>query len=227
MYEHGEVNVEVLDQRIAETLRPEDTAIIVVDVMDGYCDPNAPLPKYMGATTEALDKAADRMVDFLAATRDLPIASTVFVRMVERPDTAPENQRLKMEVGGVPAVAEIDGVGWNYYKVHPLASDHEIIKYQYDSFMGTDLDGHLKASEVKTVVIMGGYASVCVETTARTASQLGYNTFVPADLTADLDRPGNSQTPEDIREKLSTINNVMGYMPLGSTILQIWGKQIR
>lgn len=224
MYEHEEAKVEVLDERVAETLKPEETAIIVVDVMDAYCDPNAPLPKYMGASTEALDRAADRIVDFLAATRSLPIASTVFVRMVERPDTASENQRLKMKVDGVPPVAEIDGVGWNYYKVQPQDGDYEIIKYQYDSFMGTDLDGHLKASDIKTVVIMGGYASVCVETTARTASQLGYNTFVPADLTADLDRPGNNQTPEDIREKLSTINNVMGYMPLGSTILKIWGK---
>ncbi len=72
---------------------------------------------------------------------------------------------------------------------------------------------------------MGGYASVCVETTARTAAQLGYNTFVPADLTADLDNPTNTQAPDIIRKKLDTINNVMGYMPLGSAILEVWQDQ--
>jgi nicotinamidase-related amidase len=219
--------VETLDPRVAETLKPEETAIIVIDVMDGYCDPEAPLPKYLrenaGATLTALDQAADRIVSFLAASRKVPVSTTIFTRMVERPDTSPPNLRLKMEVDEAPPVAEKDGQGWAYYKVHPEQGDHEIVKYSYDSFIGTDLDEHLKTHGVKTVVIMGGYASVCVESTARTAAQLGYNTFVPADLTADPGPPSNPQTPDIVRAKLDAINNVMGYMPMSSTILDVWG----
>jgi nicotinamidase-related amidase len=222
-------SAESLDPRVAKTLKPEETAIIVVDVMEGYCNPEAPLPKYLnentGDTVTALDEAADKMVSFLATSRNVPIATTVFARMIERPDTAPLNLRLKMEVDQVPPVAKKDGQGWAYYKVHPQEGDHEIVKYSYDSFMGTDLDEHLKAHGVKTVVIMGGYASVCVETTARTAAQLGYNTFVPADLTADPGAPSNPQTPDMIRAKLDAINNVMGYMPVSSTILGVWEQQ--
>jgi nicotinamidase-related amidase len=217
---------EELDPRVAETLKPEETAIIVVDVMDGYCNPEEPLPKYLkewtNATYTELDKAADKMAAFLDASRNQPIATTVFARMVERPDTSPPNIRLKMEVDKAPPVVERGGQGWAYYKVKPHEGDHEIVKYSYDSFIGTDLDEHLKSHGVKTVIIMGGYASVCVESTARTAAQLGYNTFVPADLTADPGKEGQLQTPNIIRSKLSTINNVMGYMPLASTILEVW-----
>ena len=88
--------------------------------------------------------------------------------------------------------------------------------------MGTDLDMHLKKYDVKTVIIVGGNASFCVDNTARSAAQLGYHTFVPADLTADPGLSDNPQTPDDIRKHLDAINSLMGYMPLSSTILYVW-----
>lgn len=220
------METEELDPRIAALLKPEETAILVIDVMDGYCNTMSPLPKYLietfGNTFTDLDRAADRLVTFLDESRKKPIASTVFVRMIERPDTSKPNIRLKMEIDKVPPVVEKAGIGWDYYKVKPLESDHQIIKYNYDAFIDTDLDEHLKSRGVKTVIVVGGYASVCVETTARTAAQLGYNTFVPPDLTADPGKPGEIQTPEFIRAKLDTIDLVMGYMPLSLTILRAW-----
>lgn len=216
------------DPRIIEILKPEETAIIVVDVMDGYCNPEEPMPKFLEKTIGVnfidLDKAADGIVKFLIASRKYPIATTVFVRMVERPETLPPSIRLRLEIDDVPPTNEKDGQGWNYYKVKPLPTDYEIVKYRSDSFMDTDLDKHLREHQVRTVIITGGHASICVDTTARTAAQLGYHTFVPADLTADPGLPNISQTPDIVRKHLDTINNYMGYMPLSSTILSIWEK---
>jgi nicotinamidase-related amidase len=211
---------EVLDPRIAELLNPKETAILVVDVMSGYCDPNAPLPQFCNATTTALDQAADRMVTFLDASRKLPMASTIFIRMLERPETVPANIRTKMEIDASPPVAELNGAGWDYYKVKALDGDPQIVKHNYDSFEGTELDAILQEKGVKTVIIIGAYASVCVDETARNAAKRGYNTFVPADLTADLDTSdGALQTPEAMRIKLHAIENVLGYMPLASNVL--------
>jgi hypothetical protein len=66
---------EALDPRIAEMLKPEQTAVLVVDMMDGYAKPDAPLLKFLksiGAphTTQDLDEAADRMAEFMDASRD-------------------------------------------------------------------------------------------------------------------------------------------------------------
>ncbi len=214
------------DPRITALLKPQQTAILVIDVMDGFCDPKEPLPKFLhettGVTFDDLDKAADRLVSFLAQSRSYPFATTVFVRIVERPETMSESIRLRVEINGDPPTDEKDGQGWGYYKVRPFSSDYEIVKYRNDAFMGTDLDAHLKKHNVSTVIVTGGYASICVDTTARTAAQLGYHTFVPADLTADPGLPSEPQTPDVIRKRLDTINSYMGYMPLSSTILSIW-----
>jgi nicotinamidase-related amidase len=142
--------------------------------------------------------------------------------MVERPETSPASIRLKMEVEKYPPVVVKDGQGWDYFKVKPESGDFEIVKYNYDAFRETQLEEHLQAHGVKKVIIEGGHASVCVDTTARTASQLGYHTFVPADLTADPELSDLIQSPEYMRKKLDTINSVMGYMPLAKTILDIW-----
>ena len=218
--------IQYLDPRVSKILNPEETAILIIDVMDGYCDLREPLPKFLeknlGMNFTELDKVADRIVDFLAASRKYPIATTVFVRMIERPESSPPSIRLKMEVEGYPPVAVKDGQGWDYYKVKPQRGDFEITKYNYDAFLNTDLDEHLKSLNVKTVIIVGGHASVCVDTTARASARRGYHTFVPADLTADPGQHGETQTPDTIRKRLDTINSVMGYMPLSSTILQTW-----
>lgn len=213
------------DPRITALLKPEQTAILVIDVMDGFCNTKEPLPKHLmkstGVTFDDLDKAADRLVNFLAQSRNYPFATTVFVRMVERPEVMSPSIRLRAEINGDPPTDEKDGQGWGYYKVKPISSDYEIVKYRNDAFIDTNLDAHLKTHDVKTVIVTGGYASICVDTTARTAAQLGYHTFVPVDLTADPALPNEPQTPDVIRKRLDVINSYMGYMPLSTTILDI------
>jgi nicotinamidase-related amidase len=218
----------VLDPRLAKVLNPKETAILVVDMMEGYCNPAEPLPdflqKNLGFSFAELNGVADRIVDFLDASRKYHLASTVFIRMIERPETSPPNIRLKMEIEKYPPVVEKNGQGWDYFKVKPVYGDFEIVKYNYDAFMGTQLEAHLQEHGVRTVIIVGGHASVCVDTTARTAAQLGYQTFVPADLTADPELSAIVQTPKYIRKKLDTINSVMGYMPLAKSIIDVWNN---
>ncbi len=217
-----------LDPRVCRVLKPETTAVIVIDMMDAYCNPAQPLPQCMkkkfGVNFSELDIVANKIVDFLKVSRKYPMGLTIFVRMVERPEYLPQNIALKMEIEGYPPVAKINGQGWSYYKVQPQSGDLEIVKYRYDAFLGTDLDEKLKSRKIKTVVIIGGHASVCVDTTARTAAQLGYHTFVPADLTANPGLPDIPQTPDFIRKQLDTINSVLGYMPLSSTIIKVWDE---
>lgn len=219
------------DPRIISLLKPEQTAILVIDVMDGYCDPKEPLPtflnKTLGVTFDELDKTADRLVAFLAESRKYPFATTVFARYLERPETRPQSISLRVEISGDPPTCEKDGQGWDYFKVKPLPTDYEIIKYSPDVFITTGLDTHLKKHNVKTVIITGGYASNCVDNTARTAAQLGYHTFVPADLTADPGLPSERQTPDFIRQRLDVINSYMGYMPLSTTLLKIWEESFK
>ncbi|HVJ36722.1 MAG TPA: isochorismatase family cysteine hydrolase [Stenotrophomonas sp.] len=55
-----------------------------------------------------------------------------------------------------------------------------------NGFVGTDLDLLLKQQHISHVVIVGLIANLCVETTARHASELGYHVTLVTDATAAL-----------------------------------------
>ncbi|MCA1713792.1 MAG: cysteine hydrolase [Gammaproteobacteria bacterium] len=52
------------------------------------------------------------------------------------------------------------------------------------AFIGTDLELRLHRLDVKTIVLFGLWTDMCVSTTARVASNLGFRTMVVADASA-------------------------------------------
>jgi nicotinamidase-related amidase len=72
----------------------------------------------------------------------------------------------------------------------PLDGETLIEKSANCAFAGTDLEERLRASGVDTVVIVGFVTNHCVESSARIAGDLGFNTFVVSDACAAFDRTG-------------------------------------
>ncbi len=71
--------------------------------------------------------------------------------------------------------------------VAPLPGETLITKHVNSAFIGTDLEEHLRSNGITTLVITGLAANYCVESTARMAGNLGFNTFVVEDATAAWD----------------------------------------
>lgn len=69
-------------------------------------------------------------------------------------------------------------------KVTPVVGEPVVVKHYPNSFVGTELDGHLKAAGVKNLVIVGFMTHMCINSTARGAFNLGYAVTVPAAATA-------------------------------------------
>lgn len=74
--------------------------------------------------------------------------------------------------------------------VTPLADEWTIVKHVHSAFIGTDLEARLREAGITTLVLSGLVANYCVETTARMAGNLGFDTWVVADATAAWDRTG-------------------------------------
>jgi nicotinamidase-related amidase len=78
------------------------------------------------------------------------------------------------------------------------------------AFVGTDLELRLRRLKINKVVLFGLYADMCVSTSARIASNLGFDTYVVADACASIDQQDiNGQTiPGDmiLRANLATLN---------------------
>ena len=67
-----------------------------------------------------------------------------------------------------PNAATYDG--WAGYDSIPV-----IVKRVNSAFIGTDLEGRLRAAGIETVVICGATTNHCVETTTRMAGNLGFD----------------------------------------------------
>jgi len=69
----------------------------------------------------------------------------------------------------------------------PSAPDDLLVtKRGWDAFTGTELDSRLRRRGVRSVVIAGIATSIGVESTARTARELGYEVVIAHDAVTDL-----------------------------------------
>lgn len=75
--------------------------------------------------------------------------------------------------------------------VKPEAHEPVIEKNVNSAFIGTDLEQLLRERGLKTLVISGLTTDHCVSTTARMASNIGFQCYVVADATATFQRIGH------------------------------------
>jgi len=83
---------------------------------------------------------------------------------------------------------------------HP--SDYLVTKQRWGAFLGTDLDETLLQRGVTQVVLTGVATSAGVESTARSAHDLGYNVTLVVDAMTDFDAGSHSHSVEKIFPRL-------------------------
>lgn len=78
--------------------------------------------------------------------------------------------------------------------VAPRPGEHSIVKNLPSSFVGTDLEEHLRGAGVTNLVLAGFMTHMCVNSTARNAFNLGFAPTVVAGATATRSLPGPDGT---------------------------------
>lgn len=77
--------------------------------------------------------------------------------------------------------------GWRIIdELAPQPGDRVIEKLRYDGFFGTSLDHELRLRGIKTVIVCGTVANICVLHTAGSAALNGYKAILPIDATSAL-----------------------------------------
>jgi len=71
-----------------------------------------------------------------------------------------------------------------------LPGEPVIVKNVNSGFIGTDLEARLRRAGIKSIVIVGATTNHCVESTARMAGNLGFDTRVVRDATWAYERLG-------------------------------------
>lgn len=149
------------------TLDPK-TALIVIDLQNGIValPVSHPAPEVVAKANAVLDAFHQH---------GLPVV------LVNVAGSAPGRTDAPRHSGEFPA-------GWTdlVSDLHQQPGDHLVTKKTWGAFTNTDLEQHLKGLGVTQVVILGIATSIGVESTARFASELGFNVTLVTDAMADL-----------------------------------------
>ena len=88
-------------------------------------------------------------------------------------------------------------------ELEPQPGDHVVTKLRVGAFHGTDLDSYLRGRGVTQVVITGVATSFGVESTARSAYDLGYNVTLALDAMTDRDADAHKHCLEKIFPRIA------------------------
>jgi nicotinamidase-related amidase len=159
---------------------PHRTAVVVVDVQNGFCHPDGSLHA----------PASEAVIDDVAALCDRAHdagARVVYTRDVHPPEQfADAHYYDEFERWG----EHVREGSWEARLVDELdvrSDDHVVEKHTYDAFHETELDGWLSARGVDDLLICGTLANVCVLHTAGSAGLRDYRPVLVRDAIGYLD----------------------------------------
>jgi nicotinamidase-related amidase len=81
--------------------------------------------------------------------------------------------------------------------------DHLVTKHGWGAFLGTTLDAYLRTRGVTQVIVTGVATSAGVESTARSAYDLGYNVTLVTDAMTDRDADAHRHCVEKIFPRMA------------------------
>lgn len=174
---------------LAEKVRPEQTALVVVDYQNDFVAPGGAFEK-VGMFSEKAAGLHDSIVETIEAVRRAG-ARIVFLRCEY---STPDNRFLS-EVFLDQARRNFKGLyhevlvcapgslGADFYgEVQPQPDDLVVTKHRFGGFDGTDLDLVLRTNGIRTLVFSGIVTHVCVESTVREAFFHDYFNVVLRDV---------------------------------------------
>lgn len=155
-----------------DKLDPHRTALVLIDLQMGIAG-------YAGGPHTA-QEVFQRAGQLAARFREVG-ATVVLVRVGYAPDFADAlrqavDRPTQFPPGGLPAQ------WWEFPPELGVAeSDLKVIKHQWGAFYGTELELQLRRRGVRTIVLGGVSTNIGVESTARTAWELGFEQVLVED----------------------------------------------
>ena len=197
-------------------IQRQNSALIVVDMQNGFCNPAGSFAK-IGLDIEMCTDAIEGCKTLVENARAAGVP-VIFTRYVYQPGYAD---------GGVvvhdllPAIKEVNSLAagsWDAEivdQLKPKADEIIIDKSRYSAFYGTRLEPLLTSLGTKDLVVCGVTTNMCVETTARDASQRDYHVYVVSDATGELDRSRHDHA-------LFTIGFGFGWVVNTNEVIAAW-----
>lgn len=205
-------------------LDPATTAFLIVDMQNDFLDPEGYFAR-RGRRIHSLRRTIE-------PTRQLrhalpPAVKTIFTTQIYEPDGTDDLTRVHAVI---PAALTRSGNdlparrgSWGAEIIpdlEPGTEDRIVAKRRFDAFHQTDLELLLRCWGVKTLLIGGVVADVCVETTARAAYVRDFDVVLATDCV------GGWQA-RDLRRTIEVIGNHFGACLNNQDILATFARRTR
>ena len=182
-------------------------ALLVVDIINSFTDPDCPLGSEAGDVVEA-----NRQLLHVFREKQLPVVFTTVVYHDE--------SQARVFRDRIPAL-DILEPGTHWVVVDPRLkprSDELVIEKQWASgFFKTCLDEYLKEQGVDSLVITGLTTSGCVRATAVDGLQHDYKVVIPAQAVGDRNQDAHRANLFDLNAKYADVLDLY-------RVLEIIGK---
>lgn len=176
----------------------DQPALVIVDVINGFTDPECPLGSEADAVVEANVALMNAFHD-----RGLPVVLTTVI--YHRDDQA------RVFRDRLPALNVLTPESrWVQYDARlPLnSSDILLEKTHASAFHGTNLDQQLRTLGVDSLVVTGLTTSGCVRATAVDGLQCDYRVVVPREATGDRNPEAHEANLYDLNAKYADVVSI-------------------
>ena len=190
-------------------------ALLIVDIINSFSDPDCPLGSEAGEVIEA-----NRRLLQAFREKQLPVVFTTVVYH--------DKSQARVFRDRVPALNILEP-GSHWVEVDPRLQPREnelVVEKQWASgFFKTPLNDYLKSQGVDSLVITGLTTSGCVRATAVDGLQHDYRVVIPADAVGDRNPEAHRANLFDLNAKYADVLDTDGVLEIIRK-LEIWPPEI-
>lgn len=182
-------------------LTTTDTALLLIDLQNGFVDPQGFLARRVGGLSSSLATVVEPARKLLVAARTagIPVIHTQHAFEADYADggfIVAEVMPRRAFAGPMASRDLIKG-SWEadfVPRLEPIDGECVIHKNRYDAFIGTRLERLLNDNGSGTLVVCGVVTTLCVESTVRGASMRDFRVYLTVDALGDIDDEAHTQS---------------------------------
>lgn len=222
------VKQEKLLTALQDLVRPQHTAIAVVDMQNDFCHKDGFFGKgdldSHGYGQKPVDlspvhEMIPNLIHLLDTARSVGTKVYIVRSFMDDKYLPPMIRLRNLRIGRKTTLcAEGEWGSEQFEGLEPHPGDTVITKHVYSAFVGTNFKEILDEAGTKTLIVTGVLTNVCCESTIRDGCMLGFYVMMPGDCAASYSR-------SDHERCLNDIEKFYGMVTTSQEIIQSWSNE--